>query len=165
MDVPTHALIPVLGLGLVRFFRKKNNNPKGRWIPSGKQLTTVGIAGAAPDLLHPHLSLAARYASYSHALWFWAALTLALLAAKFIRPRLLHMPLVAWLPGAYLLHLGCDTISGGIVWNCPFSRQVIGDFYVIPEYWALLDAIFILACYLLFRAIPAWSQVQAKRTG
>jgi len=64
MNVLTHALLPaVLAAPLL-----PQTSRRAFYLSGG----IVAIAGALPDLLTPHLSLAARYASYSHTVFAWA---------------------------------------------------------------------------------------------
>jgi len=57
MNTVTHALLPVIAAAVCesgfQLFKAKRNH----W--SCKQLLLVGLFGAAPDLLNPHLSLEA----------------------------------------------------------------------------------------------------------
>jgi membrane-bound metal-dependent hydrolase YbcI (DUF457 family) len=77
MNTVTHALIPAIVAGIcARAYR----DPKKRsGILSSKDILIIGVFGAAPDLLNPHLSLDARYTSWSHSLFCWLGLTLLLL--------------------------------------------------------------------------------------
>ena len=152
MEVVTHALLPVL---IAAPLLPARTPARSRWRP----LTLIGLFGALPDLLNPHLSLEDRYASWSHSVPCWLLLTagIALVAARW--PRRLPRRLAMLLSFAYGLHLACDGISGGITWLAPFSAQIIGDDYVSPRWWIPLDFILVLAAYLQLRAWPnlrAW---------
>lgn len=63
MNTVTHALIPAIAAGIcVRAFRPPE---QGSRCLGGKDIVLIGLFGAAPDLLNPHTSLEARYASWS----------------------------------------------------------------------------------------------------
>jgi len=59
MNTVTHTLIPAIIAGIcARAYRK----PEKRSEPlSSRDILIIGLFGAAPDLLNPHLSLDARY--------------------------------------------------------------------------------------------------------
>jgi hypothetical protein len=86
MIIGTHACAPALialandalrlRRGRVRLFAKKH-------------LIAIGLAGALPDLLNPHLALSARYSSWSHTLWFILAIypVYIIICRTWYRPR------------------------------------------------------------------------------
>ena len=78
MNTVTHALAPVL---LASFAAKKSVGFVR------KEIIMIGIAGALPDLLNPHLSLEARMHSWSHGLPFWLFLSLLLLVLSRLPQR------------------------------------------------------------------------------
>ena len=146
MDSITHALIPVICVRLAA------NGQKwiGRW-----GLVYIGVAGALPDLLNPHLSLESRMVSWSHGLPFWFGISIILLIGSlFVRDRM-SLRLAACLSAAYLLHIGCDAISGGIDLLYPFGTWIVGYYWVDPLWWIPIDIILILVSYLLFRILPS----------
>ena len=153
MNTVTHALLPIIAAGLYERSYAPKSRRRGTLSP--KAIALIGIFGAAPDLLNPHLSLQARYASWSHSLYFWLALTVALLLYAAIRPTQRSVwIIVAWLSGAYLLHMACDAISGGIAWAYPFGHQIIGARLVSYRWWTSLDIVCFVTAYFIFRAIP-----------
>ena len=153
MNTVTHALLPVIAAGLYERSYALKDQHRGTLSP--KTIAVIGIFGAAPDLLNPHLSLAARYSSWSHGLFFWAVLTIGLVIYTAIRrSQPSRWVTVVWLSGAYLLHMGCDAISGGIAWVYPFGHQVIGARIVAYRWWMPLDIGCGVTAYLVFRAIP-----------
>ena len=100
MNTVTHALLPVIAAGLYERSYALKDQHRGTFIP--KTIAVIGIFGAAPDLLNPHLSLASRYASWSHGLFFWALLTVGLVIyAAIRRSQPSSWATVAWLSGAY----------------------------------------------------------------
>ncbi|RYD49612.1 MAG: metal-dependent hydrolase [Verrucomicrobiaceae bacterium] len=145
MDTITHALAPVILTRLVL--------GKPAWMPK-YGLVFIGLAGALPDLLNPHITLESRLASWSHGLPFWTGLSTVLLVTALARPRLLHVKLAALLSAAYLFHMACDAISGGINWLHPFGTFVWGAYLVNPLWWIPMDVILILTAYYLFRLQP-----------
>lgn len=152
MDTITHALAPVILTRLVF--------GKAPWIPR-YGLVAIGLAGALPDLLNPHLSLESRLSSWSHGLPFWGGLTASLLVFAVIRPRLLPVRLAVFLSAAYLFHMICDAISGGINWLYPLDTFVWGDYYVDPLWWIPLDVVLVLVAYYMFRLAPLREKVRA----
>jgi hypothetical protein len=146
MDTVTHALIPVICVGVVA--------RHARWI-GRRGLVGIGIAGALPDLLNPHLSLESRMTSWSHGIPCWLVLSVLLVViSRFNRGRL-STRLALCLSGAYLLHMICDAISGGVNFLYPYGEWIWGGYWVDPSLWVPLDIICILICYLMFRILPA----------
>ena len=145
MNTVTHALAPVL---------LAHACLRGRWRLSGKQLVAVAVCGALPDLINPHLTLASRMASWSHGLPAWVVLTVVLLVLSLLWkdrvPR--RLALVGSL--AYLLHLFCDAIAGGINWMSPVGDYFWGEYWFPVILWTPTDVVLVLACYFIFRAIP-----------
>jgi hypothetical protein len=164
MNTLTHALLPVIAAGLY----EKSYAPKSqrRGILGPKAIILIGVFGAAPDLINPHLSLSSRYSSWSHGLPFWTALTLGLVLYAAIRRS--ERPLwttAAWLSGAYLLHLVCDGISGGIAWAYPFGHQIVGARLVTYRWWIPLDIVCASITYFIFRGIPCLAEYRVKVKG
>ncbi len=154
MDTVTHALAPViitrLALG------------KPAWMPR-RGLLAIGVAGALPDLLNPHLSLAARMTSWSHGLPFWGGLTVVLLVCAMVKRRVLPVRLAVLLSAAYLLHMVCDAVAGGINWLYPVGTFVWGDYFVDPVWWIPLDVVCVLTVYWIFRVGPMREKVREAR--
>ncbi len=123
-------------------------------------LLAIGLAGAMPDLLNPHLSLASRMTSWSHGLPFWGGLTVMLLVFAMVKPRVLPVKLALLLSAAYLFHMVCDAISGGINWMHPVGKFVWGDYYVDPVWWIPLDVVCVLTVYVMFRLVPLRAKVR-----
>ena len=71
MNVLTHALLPALLAAPLL----PQTTPRVFYVSGG----IVALAGALPDLLTPHLSLAARYASWSHTVFAWAGFNILLI--------------------------------------------------------------------------------------
>ena len=145
MDIFTHALLPVILTGVAT----KRRDLRGRWA-----LVAIGIAGALPDVLSPHLSLEARMTSWSHGIPCWAALTIAMILVALGSRGKISVVLALVLSGAYLLHLLCDAISGGVNFLYPFGNGIWGDYWVDPIWWVPLDVICFLSCYWMFRYAP-----------
>lgn len=154
MDTITHALAPVIIARLTL--------GKPGWMPR-YGLLSIGLAGAMPDLINPHLSLASRMTSWSHGLPFWGGLTVVLLAFAMARPRVLPVRLAVLLSAAYLFHMACDAISGGINWLYPAATFVWGDYYVDPIWWIPLDVVCVLTVYVMFRLVPLRAKVKEAR--
>lgn len=161
MNTVTHALLPVIAAGLYeRSYALKNRH---RGVLSPKVIALIGIFGAAPDLLNPHLSMAARLTSWSHGLFFWSLLTMALvLYGGLRRLKRPYWSIVPWLSVAYLLHMVCDAISGGISWAYPFGNQIVGGRFFSHIWWTPLDLVCGVTAYFIFRAIPRIAEQRLK---
>jgi hypothetical protein len=139
MFVFTHALLPVVlsAPALPRTSRRDF------------QIATAAVAlsGAMPDLLTPHLSLAARYASWSHSVFAWAAFSaLMLLVAR----RWLPLRVCGFAALAYGLHLAGDAIAGGIAWAYPVAHDVIARRWIPYRFWLPLDVVMLAITVLLY---------------
>ena len=146
MTVVSHFMLPVVVAGL---FELRLVRRSGRALFGRRGLALVGFCGTLPDLLTPHLGLSARYASWSHTLWFFAAfMLLGLALARFLAPR--HRAVVMMCVFAVFLHLLCDTVSGGVNLAPVFCRP-LGGYYVKPRYWLWLDLVSLVAAYLVCR--------------
>jgi hypothetical protein len=147
MDTVTHALLPVI---LTRTIVGRQTT----WL-GGLGLVAIGIGGALPDLLTPHLSLESRLSSWSHGLPFWLLLTTVVISASLASRGRFNLRLAAIVSGAYLLHILCDSVSGGVNFLYPYRDFIWGDYWVDPIYWIQLDILCISICYWLFRVVPA----------
>lgn len=168
MNTLTHALLPVLAAGvLARISPANDKHPEksSRIVPYGKKaILLIALAGAAPDLLTPHLSLEARYSSWSHSIFAWLGISFFILLLQ-LHPRSkqwIDRRTSIWCSAAYALHLISDAISGGIAWLYPWKPDVIGDYYVNPIFWIPLDVLCFLGAYFLYRVIPRIRQNQAR---
>lgn len=142
MNTITHALLPVI---LTRVLHRPIR---------GRELVWIGIAGALPDLLTPHITLEARLASWSHGLPCWAALTLIALTVSLRFPSRFPKQLAAACSAAYFLHILCDAISGGVNWLHPLGRWIWARQWVPHMLWIPLDVVCFLMCYFLLRVLP-----------
>ncbi|MBX3740670.1 MAG: metal-dependent hydrolase [Akkermansiaceae bacterium] len=118
MDTLTHALAPVI---LVKICTRRTEDAGWR------VLLPIAGAGALPDLLNPHLSLEARVASWSHGLPCWALVTMIFLLGSMLMSRHFRPRTAVACSAAYLFHLVCDAISGGINWLSPFGTFQWGE--------------------------------------
>lgn len=132
---------------------------------SGRVLCGVAVFGLLPDLCTPHLSLEARFTSWSHTLWFIVALIPVAIAAGFPldRNHRVRTAVILWL--AVLLHLVADAVSGGIPWLYPWSDEVIGDYYIHPAHWIWYDTVFILGAWFLGRVMPYYMNRRGTASG
>ncbi len=142
MNIITHALAPVVICHLA-FGRREWQGKYG--------LIAIGAAGALPDLLSPHLSLESRMASWSHGLPAWLGFSVIVFAFAASWRNRLSFPLATAISGAYLFHLFCDAISGGINWLYPFADLFWGDYWIDPRLWVPIEIVLILLTYYLFR--------------
>jgi hypothetical protein len=136
---------------------------RGRWSLSGRQLAIVGVLGAAPDLINPHLTLEARKASWSHGLPAWAVLTVVLVIVSLLWKRRCPPRLAVVGSLAYLLHLLCDAIAGGINWLSPVGDAFWGEYWFPVVLWTPTDVVLVLTCYFVFRAIPGLRRAREAR--
>jgi hypothetical protein len=150
MFVITHALSPVIAVAAAdavvleatgnRLFRRT-------------QYVAIAISGALPDILNPHITLAARFASWSHTV---LALVVFIPVAIFIARRINREQFILsgiLMAAAYAFHLFCDAISGGIAWIYPFDpKAIVGSALVPFKYWLILDAV----CFTLVGTLTLW---------
>lgn len=160
MNTITHALIPLIAAGICERSYRPEEERCGNL--SVNMIIMIAVFGAAPDILNPHLSLDARYSSWSHGISFWLFLTLCLSLLSLARRNLIPPHMIAWLSGAYLLHIFCDAVSGGVAWSYPFGRSVVGAYYVEPIWWIPLDVSLFLIAYGLFRVVPKMRRPHRK---
>lgn len=154
MDTVTHALMPVI------FTRFAAGNAK--WL-GRRGLIAIGVAGALPDLLNPHLSLESRMTSWSHGIPFWLVLSALLMVGSLASRGGFSVRLALCCSGAYFLHLFCDAISGGVNFLHPLGKWIWGAYWVDPIWWVPLDIVCVLTCYMIFRAMPLWKAGRAIR--
>lgn len=121
---------------------------------SGRNLCVIGVFGMLPDFLSPHLSLESRHASLSHKVWFLAGLVLLLPLVRFVAEKGSRWPVAVACWMAYGLHLAADAVSGGIAWLHPWRDQVLGRYWIEPQYWIWYDAGFILLVWFIYRVQP-----------
>lgn len=142
MFVITHGLSPMIGIGFADL-------ASGRRLER-TDLLLIALAGAAPDILSPHLSLDARLHSWTHNLWFLlgSAPVWMLVARRFAHAR--WMAMGALMIFATAFHLFCDAISGGIAWLYPYSDEVIARRWVPYSWWFALDATFVALTGMLW---------------
>ncbi len=149
MNTVTHALAPVI-LAHVAFSRSKK---LGVW-----NLVAIGVAGALPDLLTPHITLESRMISWSHGLPFWTAFTVMLFVISLLSKQRISIRLAGIMSLSYLFHLVCDAMSGGINVLYPVKDLIWGAYWVSPALWIPLDILCLLTCYYLFRFRPLWAR-------
>ncbi len=142
MTVVTHFAVPVIVAGLFDLGSVKR---LGKPLFSRWQMAGIGFCGILPDLLTPHLSLNARYTSWSHTLWFFAAFTLLVTILANVLNRH-HRPVLYMCILAVFLHLLCDAVSGGLNPVPPFGHP-IGGYWFPARYWLHLDMVSLLAAY------------------
>lgn len=151
MLLGTHILLPIIPLAWRRYKLSQEKKTGHRL----REIAVVGLFGALPDLLNPHLSLEARLSSWSHGLPFVGILAALLLLGCIPKASPLTIIRAAYLLFAYCLHLFCDAISGGIAWLYPFSDHVIGAAYIKPGLlWFASDFFLVITAYVLLRLLP-----------
>lgn len=101
--------------------------------------------------------------SWSHGLPCWAGLTVAMILVALGSRGKISVALALVLSGAYLLHLFCDAIAGGVNFLYPIGNWIWGDYWVDPIWWIPLDVICFLICYCMFRYVPLLKSRRALR--
>jgi hypothetical protein len=155
MFIGTHALLPaclaLIGDDLRLASRREEAFPE--W-----SIPAIALFGALPDICTPHLSLEARYSSWSHTLVFLGGLIpfCIWVATAFPKGRRLLVACTCWIAAA--LHLAADAVAGGIPWLMPWYMPevtpnhrvgILGDFYIHPDYWIFSDAFFVIFTWIL----------------
>lgn len=151
MFIGTHTLMPVCAALVLENVSLAKG--RGHVFPAWS-LPVIGLFGALPDVCTPHISLEARYTSWSHTAWFLAGLLVVCpVIASFYPAQRWRVALACWL--AAVLHLACDAIAGGIAYLFPWwPDAIIGTFYVHPDWWFPLDAVFVFLTWFLVRLRP-----------
>ena len=150
MLIGTHTLLPVCAGLLIE--NSSLARGRGHFFPPWS-LLLIGFFGALPDLCTPHISLEARYSSWSHTVWFLAAmLPVCGVVATFFPSGRWRVAAACWL--AVLLHLFSDAVAGGIAWLHPWRPDVIGAYYIPATQWIWWDAGFVFLTWFLVRLRP-----------
>ncbi len=145
MNVVTHALLPaLLSVPVLR---------KTARAVFYREAGVVALAGGLPDLLHPHLSLAARYASWTHTVFALAGFALLLVLLTMTLPERLPRRLALLAFAAMAFHLFGDAVSGGIAFFRPVSAVIVAPHprWISYHAWIWLDA----GCVLASLAVAA----------
>lgn len=162
MDTPTHALIPVIAYGLMRqkqLIAGTRSEKVGVW----RTALIIGIVGAMPDMMDPHVTLEERLSSWSHSLTAWAGFSVLFAAFSLARQRWWTPMLALGLSLTYFSHIVGDAIAGGVGWSYPFGDHVIGDYYIIPQWWIPADYLSFALAYLVYRVVPMFAIARLKR--
>ena len=142
MTTVTHALAPII---LVKLFRLKNDTL------SKYDYLWIAISGGLADVINPHIYLKDRLTSWSHGLPFWVVFSLLLLILSVCLKKTFRFQVAIFCSFAYLLHLFCDGISGGINLFYPVQNYFWGMTLVPFKYWIPLDVLNLVLVYYLFR--------------
>lgn len=159
MIIGTHTAAPMLAALAVDAVRLRNG--RERLFTRGR-LFAIGLAGALPDVINPHLSLAARYSSWSHTIWFLtgAYLLYMIVSRRWFGPRFSLM--AWWMWGATVAHLAADTISNGTRPFYPYGPVI--SYSLIPSTrWLFSDILFVSATFLLARWVARQSRSEGAR--
>lgn len=145
MFIGTHICLPLIAAGLDEWRRVGRGEPP---LFTRIDLFLIGLGGLSPDILSPHLGLAARHASLSHTFWFplgmlvlWAATGIF---ASGRRARVAFFALLG-----VVMHLFCDLIAGGIP-LLGVERGAIGAYWVHPAIWLHCDLAGVLVTWFVF---------------
>ncbi len=151
----THALLPaVLSSPLLPRWR-----PRDYYVAAG----IVALSGLLPDILTPHISLAARFASWSHSIFAFAGFMVLVLVLALSAPEGLPWRLALLASFAYLSHLFLDGIAGGVPGLYPLSHAVFGMRLIRFHSWLYFDVVFLLLSCVVFWWLPAWKWGTRKR--
>ena len=154
MNVLTHALLPaILAAPLL-----PRTTPRAFYVSGG----IVALAGALPDLLTPHLSLVARYASWSHTVFAYAGFNVLLVVLGFALHRRLSFRVLLFASLAYALHLFGDALSGGIAWLYPLSTEIVGRRLILYRYWILIDVVLLAVALIVFWWLPRKGKLKVE---
>jgi hypothetical protein len=151
MLIGTHTLLPVcLGLAVENISLAKG---RGYVFPPWG-LLAIAFFGALPDLCTPHVSLDARYESWSHTLWFFGATisVIVMVTSFFGKEGRWKLALACWL--AVLLHLAGDAVAGGVAWQRPWRPDITGEYYIPADDWLWYDIGCVLLTWILVRLRP-----------
>ena len=151
MLIGTHTLLPVCcALVLDNISLAKG---RGHFFPAWT-IPVIGVFGALPDVCTPHLSLEARFTSWSHTAYYVGGLALVCpMVASFFPNHRARIAIACWL--ASFLHLFCDAIAGGIAWLYPWRGDlVIGTYFITLDQWIFWDIGFVLLTWFLVRLRP-----------
>lgn len=85
---------------------------------------------------------------------FLVLFSLVALCVSILSKGKIPLQLISAFSAAYLLHLVCDSISGGVNWLYPYYDVIWGEYWVSPMLWIPLDVVCLLLCYYLFRLRP-----------
>lgn len=141
MTTITHTLAPMTILAVGQLLVKRKLDWKVLWL--------VGLAGASPDLLDPHVSLEDRMSSWSHSLVGLSAVSLLLFTFALLKVWV-NWTQCALMISAYVLHLLCDAVSGGIPFLLPGEEHFVGGKFIPFKWWLICDAVFILSMILIW---------------
>ena len=162
MDTPTHALIPVIAYGLMRRGVLASGTRQEKFVVA-RTAVIVGLVGALPDMVDPHVTLDERLRSWSHCLTAWVGFGALLGIISQVAGRWLSPMFAIGLSATYLSHIIGDAIAGGVGWSYPFSDAVVGDYYVRPEWWIPLNFVCALLAYIVYRLVPRISIDRRRR--
>jgi len=152
----THLLFPAV---LASPFLPKSR-PREFYVSAG----IVALSGVLPDIINPHISLAARYASWSHSVFALAGFTLVVLGLTAAMPKRFPLVVAALACLAYLSHLLLDGISGGIAGLYPLSREIHGGRFIRFRSWLYFDAVLLFAAYVVIRLVPSMIRKRGRAT-
>ncbi|MFT4548022.1 MAG: hypothetical protein ACI8XO_000903 [Verrucomicrobiales bacterium] len=156
MDTPTHALIPVIVYGVMRQ-KELCYGTRGEKIAVWRTAVLTGFVGAMPDMMDPHVTLEERLNSWSHSLVAWFGFSVLFGVISLALKRWVSPVLAAGLSATYFSHIVGDAIAGGVGWSYPFGHHVIGDYYIIPEWWIPADFVCFAVAYVVYRVVPMFA--------
>lgn len=156
MTPVSHALLPV-------FFGRRWI-PRNDGVPSLRITAVVALCGALPDVLSPHLSLDARHAAASHTLWAWTLFSGLIFVLHKTMPPAFPRPVAVLCSLAYMGHILCDLITGGVALLYPFSTSVQGKNHLPYWLWIACDGSLILYVYLAYRWLPLRKRIRERMT-
>ena len=149
MTVITHSLFPVVARQMTELVRREP-------VPYRAQLRgwlVIAGFGLLPDALSPHITLGARCNAFSHQ---WVATAVVVAGCWLYAFWARHRPagaVAVWCGVAYVLHVAGDIASGGL--DFLGTGHAIGEYWISPGYWPIVDLACILAFVLLHRRVRA----------
>jgi len=134
--IGTHMAAPVFAAGSFNLIRAGIGKER---LFSNREMMYIGLCGGLPDILSPHIRLAARMSSFTHTLWFVVAAFVFLGIICLVFPDRLRLRCALMCGTAIALHLWADAVSGGIALFFPLDTVRIGHYYIPPVMWLPLD--------------------------
>jgi hypothetical protein len=137
MNFITHSLLPVV----IKQTAELKSEQQGSYSTQWKHWIAIAVFGTLPDLLDFHMTVAERWSSFSHQWPMTTSIFLFCWLCYLLFPKQALAKIAPWCGLAYVLHIPCDLISGGLdFFN---TGHVHGDWWISFLAWPFIDAFFI----------------------
>ena len=114
-------------------------------------------------MVDPHVTLDERLKSWSHCLTAWLGFSALLGLLSTFRTRWFSPAFAFGLSLTYFSHIVGDAIAGGVGWSYPFANHVIGDYYIIPEWWIPANFACGIGAYIVYRLLPMRAAARSRQ--